>query len=278
MGDDVSDLVSIKERQLQSCRGITRDAYLGLWPEDSDVLKGAGPEDVVVINGNRRLAAARKYGRTDLLVLIDDSIATSRAGVRRAAYDENTARKDFDAIEEAQAVMEIVSEYATAKEAAKAQGWSESWISHRKNLLKLHPDLQQEVRLKSRDKEADGIPINVARRLGAVKGIKEMSLAEQRKELSDLLRSDAEAAKTLKAARRTAKKFSAENRPPSNVPEPRAEDDNPAGRPGGPPPWLMPGEAVRTFSQHFLKRAQETGQTPEAVMAEAFEVIRAHTS
>ncbi|MFJ2876553.1 ParB/RepB/Spo0J family partition protein [Streptomyces sp. NPDC087298] len=268
---DVSDLASIKKRQLQSCRGITSAAYLRLWSDDSDVLD-AGPEDVVIINGNRRLAAARKYGRADLFVLVDDSIATSRAAVRRAAYDENTARKDFDAIEEAKAVMDIVSEYPTAKEAARAEGWSEPWISHRKNLLKLHPQLQQEIRARSHDKEAAGISINVARRLGAMKGIKEMGLTEQRAALADLLRSDAEAAKTVKAARRkvkqmpvadartgsdttSAKKFSAEN--------------------SSPPPWLMPDEAVRSFSQHFHGKAQETGRAPEVVMWEAFTAIRA---
>ncbi|MFE1522120.1 hypothetical protein ACFW9I_35945 [[Kitasatospora] papulosa] len=45
--------------------------------------------------------------------------------------------------------MDVVAEYLTAKDAAAAEGWSESWISHRKNLLKLHPELQKEVRARA---------------------------------------------------------------------------------------------------------------------------------
>ncbi|MFJ4717451.1 ParB/RepB/Spo0J family partition protein [Streptomyces sp. NPDC088785] len=202
---DVSDLASIKDRQLQSCRGISSSAYLKLWPEDVDRLEAAA-DSIVIINGNRRLTAAREYGRENLLVLVDDTIAASRAAVLRAAYDENTARQDFDPIEEAKAVMGIVSQYATAKEAAKAEGWSESWISHRKNLLKLHPELQQEVRARAKgSKEGDGISINVARRLGSVKGIQGMDLPSQRSALADLLQDDAQAAETAKKIRRQTK-------------------------------------------------------------------------
>ncbi|MER7817208.1 hypothetical protein [Streptomyces sp. NPDC096153] len=221
---DLSDLRSIKDRQLQSCLAITPTAYLRLWPQDRKEL-GAGPDDVVIINGNRRRAAAEKYGRPELLVVVDDGIATSRASVLRAAYDENTGRADFDPIEEAKAVMEIVSEYTTAKEAAAAEGWSQPWISHRKNLLKLHPELQREVRAKARG--ADGLSINVARRLGAVKGISEMELGEQRQALADLLRADAEASEGRKEVRRKVRR-ELEAQPPTPSPEP--SESAPAGR------------------------------------------------
>ncbi|MFD8708040.1 ParB/RepB/Spo0J family partition protein [Kitasatospora sp. NPDC059648] len=195
---DLSDLASIKDRQLQSCLAVTPAAYLRLWPEDRQAL-GAGLDDVVVVNGNRRRAAAQLYGREQLLVVVDDSVAESKATLLRAALDENMARKDFDPIEEANAVLLIVAQYPTAKEAAEAEGWSQSWISHRKNLLKLHPELQRQVRAKARGEE--GVSINVARRLGSVKGIEEMSLAEQTAELEQLLQADADAV----AARRAAK-------------------------------------------------------------------------
>ncbi|MFJ8475918.1 ParB/RepB/Spo0J family partition protein [Kitasatospora sp. NPDC094011] len=199
---DLSDLASIKDRQLQSCLAVTPAAYLRLWPEDRQVL-GAGPDDVVVINGNRRRAAAALYGREQLLVVVDDSVAESKATLLRAALDENMARKDFDPIEEANAVLLIVSQYPTAKEAAEAEGWSQSWISHRKNLLKLHPELQRQVRAKARGEE--GISINVARRLGSVKGIEEMSLDGQAAELEQLLQADADAVVARRAARQEAK-------------------------------------------------------------------------
>ncbi|MFH8385473.1 ParB N-terminal domain-containing protein [Kitasatospora sp. NPDC018058] len=199
---DLSDLASIKDRQLQSCLAVTPAAYLRLWPEDRQTL-GAGAKDVVIVNGNRRRAAAQLYGREQLLVVVDDSVAESKATLLRAALDENMARKDFDPIEEANAVLLIVAQYPTAKEAAEAEGWSQSWISHRKNLLKLHPELQRQVRAKARGEE--GVSINVARRLGSVKGIEEMSLAEQTSELEQLLQADADAVAAKRAARVEAK-------------------------------------------------------------------------
>ncbi|MEV7937781.1 ParB N-terminal domain-containing protein [Kitasatospora sp. NPDC088264] len=195
---DLSDLASIKDRQLQSCLAVTPDAYLRLWPEDEGLL-GAGPQDVVIVNGNRRRAAAALYGREQLLVVVDDSVADSKATLLRAALDENMARKDFDPIEEANAVLLIVAQYATAKEAAESEGWSQSWISHRKNLLKLHPELQRQVRAKARGEE--GISINVARRLGSVKGIEAMALAEQTEQLEQLLQADADAVAAKRAAK-----------------------------------------------------------------------------
>ncbi|MDO0939291.1 hypothetical protein QQY66_49195 [Streptomyces sp. DG2A-72] len=224
--DDLSDLEGIKERQLQSCLAITVAAYLRLWPADRQRFESE--VKVVIINGNRRRRSAEKYGRGDLFVVTDDTIATSRADVMRAAYDENTKRRDFDPIEEAVAVVGIVAEYETAKEAAEAEGWSPSWISHRKNLLKLHPELQEEVRARARGEE--GLSINVARRLGAVKGISDMDLGEQRQALAELLRADGEASKERKAARRRARE---ERAAPAPVPAPEPSP-TPVPRPAEP--------------------------------------------
>ncbi|WP_331744981.1 ParB N-terminal domain-containing protein [Kitasatospora sp. NBC_01300] len=227
---DLSDLASIKDRQLQSCLAVTPDAYLRLWPEDEGLL-GAGPQDVVIVNGNRRRAAAALYGREQLLVVVDDSVADSKATLLRAALDENMARKDFDPIEEANAVLLIVAQYATAKEAAESEGWSQSWISHRKNLLKLHPELQRQVRAKARGEE--GISINVARRLGSVKGIEAMALAEQTEQLEQLLQADADAVAAKRAAklgaRAAAVQASADGATPQAAPQrPVASASGPA--------------------------------------------------
>ncbi|MCX4784570.1 ParB/RepB/Spo0J family partition protein [Streptomyces sp. NBC_01264] len=262
---DLTDLATIKDRQLQSCLAITRAAYLKLWPEDAQTL-GGGPDDVVFVNGNRRLAAARKYGRDELLVVTDDTLATSQAAVLRAAYDENAGRTDLDPIEEARVVMDIVTTYATAKEAASAEGWSEPWISHRKNLLKIHPELREAVRAKARG--AEGLAIRDARRLGAVKGIESMPLAEQREELARLLRVDDKAAarKTTQTKPPKAGKFSAENSRGRSVPEQRPESAAHT--------WTMPADAVAEFSAVFAAEAVATGTTPESVMLAALDALR----
>ncbi|MGW1046638.1 ParB/RepB/Spo0J family partition protein [Streptomyces sp. NPDC002547] len=172
---DLSDLKTIVEAQHSSCTGVTPAAYLKLWPEDTDKI----PTDVsvVLITGNRRLKASRKYGREKLLVVIDDALADSKARLLRAAYDENTGRLDFDPVEEAKAALSIVDQYPTAKEACAVEGWTASWVSQRRALLRLHPDLQALVRSKARG--GDGISLRKARWLGARPGIDAMSADQQ---------------------------------------------------------------------------------------------------
>ncbi|MFF2549098.1 ParB/RepB/Spo0J family partition protein [Kitasatospora sp. NPDC058063] len=185
---DLSDLSSIQEIQRQSLLIVTRAAYLGLYPEEAEELRGY---DYVVVNGCRRHAAAVKYGREQLACAVNDSVARSRAALRRAAYDENVERRDLDPIEEAKAVVAIVSEYPTAKEAAEAEGWTGAWISQRKSLLKLHPDVQSLVRSHARTGGETGLSIRAARRLGSVKGIEGMSAQLQLLQLERLAAEDA---------------------------------------------------------------------------------------
>jgi ParB/RepB/Spo0J family partition protein len=197
---DLEDLQSIAEIQRQSLLVVTRAAYLQLYPAEVDACRSI---DFVVANGCRRHAAAVKYGRDELICVVNDTVAASRVSLLRAAYDENVQRRDFDPIEEAKAVMKIVGEYATAVQAATAEGWSSSWISHRKNLLKLHPAVQDLVRAKARGQA--GVSIADARDLGSVKGIEEMTDEQQLAVLEG--RREAKAMKKAqeKAARRAAK-------------------------------------------------------------------------
>lgn len=209
---DLTDLESIKDRQLSSCAAVTLEAYLALWPEDRPAFDrfDPSPNSVVVIAGNRRLAAATKYGRPDLLVVVDDTIAESRATLLRTAYDENEGRKDFDPIEEAKSVMSIVEQYPSARAAAAEQGWTSGWISQRKSLLRLHPEVQERIRLHARTDGKEGISIRDARRLAAVEGVEEMTANEQFAELVRLAAADAlrkaeekKAREAVRAASRT---------------------------------------------------------------------------
>ena len=72
--DDVGNLenlASIADMQLQPAVVVTAAAYLTLYPEDTIDTR------YVVINGCRRLAAAHKYGRTDLDIVVNDEIAAT---------------------------------------------------------------------------------------------------------------------------------------------------------------------------------------------------------
>ncbi|MEU9654345.1 ParB/RepB/Spo0J family partition protein [Streptomyces sp. NPDC048110] len=174
----LDDLKSIAHRQLQPCLVVTAKGYLALWPEDADQV---GDAQYVVVNGCRRLAAAHKYGRSDLLIVHDESVATSRGELLGAAVEENIGRQDFDVIEEAMAVEAVVAEYASAREAAEARGWSPGWISQRRALLKLTPEMQRSLR-------AGELAVRDARRLARVPAEQqvatwqaELEAAEQRK-------------------------------------------------------------------------------------------------
>jgi ParB family chromosome partitioning protein len=122
---------------------VSRGAWLELWPEDEPALSGA---KWVVVNGCRRLAAARRFGREGLDVVIRDSLAVDRETILWAAVVENIDREDFDVLEEAHAVELMVAEIGGASAVASRLGKSEGWVSQRRALLKLAPELQQSLR------------------------------------------------------------------------------------------------------------------------------------
>lgn len=136
----LEDLASIADMQLQPAVAVTKAAYLRLFPEDKITAK------YVVVNGCRRLAAAHKYGRTDLAVVVNDDIARDRVTLISASISENVDRQDFDVIEEAKAVAALVKECGRADEAAKRLHRTEGWVSQRRAILSLAPELQTALR------------------------------------------------------------------------------------------------------------------------------------
>jgi ParB family chromosome partitioning protein len=137
---DLADLESIADMQLQPAVVVTKAAYLKLYPDDAIIAR------FVVINGCRRLAAAHKYGRTDLAIVINDDIARDRVTLISASIAENVDRKDFDVIEEAKAVAALVTECGSGLEAAARLRKTQAWVSQRRALLELAPQLQTALR------------------------------------------------------------------------------------------------------------------------------------
>ena len=137
---DLSDLASIADMQLQPAVAVTTGAYLRLYPDDTISTR------YVVVNGCRRLAAAHKYGRTDLAVVVNDEIARDRITLISASIAENVDRQDFDVIEEAKAVEALVAECGRADEAAARLHKTPAWVSQRRALLSLAPELQTALR------------------------------------------------------------------------------------------------------------------------------------
>jgi ParB family chromosome partitioning protein len=137
---DLSNLESIADMQLQPATVVTTGAYLKLYPQDSITTR------FVVINGCRRLAAAHKYGRTDLAIVVNDDIARDRVTLISASIAENVDRQDFDVIEEAKAVQALVTECGSAVDAANRLRKTQAWVSQRRALLTLAPQLQTALR------------------------------------------------------------------------------------------------------------------------------------
>ncbi|MBV8862982.1 MAG: ParB N-terminal domain-containing protein [Mycobacterium sp.] len=137
---DLGDLESIADMQLQPAVVVTKAAYLKLYPQESIATR------FVVINGCRRLAAAHKYGRTDLAIVINDEIARDRVTLISASIAENVDRQDFDVIEEAKAVEALVKECGSGLQAATRLRKTQAWVSQRRALLQLAPQLQTALR------------------------------------------------------------------------------------------------------------------------------------
>lgn len=136
----LDDLASIADFQLQPVVVVTRSAFCKLYPDAEISTKW------VVVLGNRRLAAARQFGRPELDIIVRDDLAKDRATLLTAAIAENVDRAGFDVIEEARAVESLVRELQSADAAAAKLNKSKTWVSHRRALLKLAPELLEATR------------------------------------------------------------------------------------------------------------------------------------
>lgn len=137
---NLDELASIVDHQLQPVVVVTKGAFVKLYPDTAVDARW------VVVLGNRRLAAAHKFGRPELDIVIRDELAKDKATLLTAVIAENVDRSGFDVIEEARAVESLVGEYRSADAAAEHLCKSKTWVSQRRALLKLAPELQEATR------------------------------------------------------------------------------------------------------------------------------------
>jgi ParB family chromosome partitioning protein len=161
---------SLKERgQLQPLAVVTRAAFLGAHPDQASVL---GEVTYVVIDGNRRLAAAALAGLDELRIDVNDSLAATAADVLESALIANVHREDVAPLDQAKALQELVGVHGTQGKVAKRLGKTPAWVSQRLALLGLTPELQEQV-------ETGGLKVEPARRIGRMP--KEKQAAEAQK-------------------------------------------------------------------------------------------------
>ncbi|MEY9837514.1 ParB/RepB/Spo0J family partition protein [Streptacidiphilus sp. EB103A] len=208
---DLEDLRSIAELQLQACLAVTREAYLRIWPEDEPLL-GTGVR-YVVVNGCRRYAAAVRFGRDTLEISVKDEVAASREALLAASIQENIDRRDFDVLEEARAVEAMVAACeGSGVAAARRLNRSPGWISQRRALLELAPELQSRLR-------AGDLAVRDARRLARVPLAEQVAAWREETARAELQRAERQAARAAVAAVRAA------HPPLLPVPSPTAAPD-----------------------------------------------------
>ncbi|GGZ18286.1 ParB/RepB/Spo0J family partition protein [Streptomyces nitrosporeus] len=135
---------SIREIGLvNSITVATLDSYLVERPHRaSDVDEDAR---YIVIDGHRRLEAARLAGATTIRVSVNNALAATDEALLEAAFVANVHRDDMNPIEQAHALKKLVAFYGSQNKAAKRLGIAQSTISSKLSILDLDLELQADL-------------------------------------------------------------------------------------------------------------------------------------
>ncbi|MCX4696925.1 ParB/RepB/Spo0J family partition protein [Streptomyces sp. NBC_01408] len=154
--------------QLQPLAVATRMAFMEAHPGQTD---GLGRAPYVVIDGNRRLAAAQLAGLKSMHIHVNDSLATSAADILESALIANVHRVDVAPMDQARALQELVEVHGSQAQVAKRLGKTAAWVSQRLTLLQLTPELQDKV-------ETGELKVEPARRIGRLPQEEQEAAAE----------------------------------------------------------------------------------------------------
>ncbi|WP_299541749.1 ParB/RepB/Spo0J family partition protein [uncultured Streptomyces sp.] len=170
--DELTDIAetadSLKERgQLQPVAVVRRAAFLAVHPgRDGEI----GEAEYVVIDGNRRLAAASAAGLPELRIDVNDDLAASAEDLLESALIANVHRVDVPPLDQAKAIQELLGKHGSQEKVAKRLGKSGAWVSQRLALLGLSEDLQEKV-------EAGELKVKDGRRIGRLPAEQQQSEA-----------------------------------------------------------------------------------------------------
>ncbi|MFF1574722.1 ParB/RepB/Spo0J family partition protein [Leifsonia sp. NPDC058292] len=134
---------SMRGGQLQPCVGIARSAYMRLFPEHADQVP---PCQIVMAAGERRWKAASQVGLPSIDVHVREDIAESRVKFLAAVLAENVERSNFNYIEEARGLQQMLEmSDGSQADAARELNKSKQWFSQRIGLLRLSDEMQELV-------------------------------------------------------------------------------------------------------------------------------------
>ncbi|MFF6794282.1 ParB/RepB/Spo0J family partition protein [Streptomyces filamentosus] len=194
---------------LQPCLVVPVATFRAAFPECAADLPGEG---YVVLGGNRRLAAAQQAGLASLPVHVNAKLQT-REQILVAAATENIAREELKPFEELDTIEDLKSMLGTYDAVAKKLGMSAGWVSQRRRLANLQPELRQAL-----ESRAPGMTIELARSLGKIKDregqLKAWEAARQRAEELDSETPDTSQAPRKKKGKVPAQKKAVETSAP----------------------------------------------------------------
>ncbi|MFC9756332.1 ParB/RepB/Spo0J family partition protein [Streptomyces sp. NPDC056921] len=99
----------------------------------------------IIVDGHRRLAAARLAGAAKIRVSVDNALVSTDEALLEAAFVANVHRDDMNPLEQAQALRTLVDFYGSQTKAAKRLGIAQSTISSKLSVLDLDPQLQADL-------------------------------------------------------------------------------------------------------------------------------------
>ncbi|MGW1520746.1 ParB/RepB/Spo0J family partition protein [Streptomyces sp. NPDC002287] len=164
--DDLADSVTSRGI-IQPLTIVTKVAFLEAHPGHTEL----GAAAFVVVDGNRRLAAARLAGLDTVPVHVDDSLAENADTLLETALTAAVQHENLDPLDEAKALERLVAVHGSQRAVARALGKSSPWVTQRMALLKLTPELQAAV-------EDRSLPVEIARNIGQLP-------AQQQREAAD---------------------------------------------------------------------------------------------
>ncbi|MFD7922588.1 ParB/RepB/Spo0J family partition protein [Streptomyces sp. NPDC059740] len=142
---DVSELAQtlVEIGLVNAITVVTREAYLAERPDRAGELDEGS--EYVVVDGHRRLEAAKKAGLEELKYTVDDHFASSDEKLLEAAFVANAHAEHMSELEEAAALDKLVKFYGSQTKAAERLGRTQAFISQRLSLLRLDPSLQADL-------------------------------------------------------------------------------------------------------------------------------------
>jgi ParB family chromosome partitioning protein len=159
----------LEKGQIQPITVVTRAVFLRAHPGQEEAI---GPAAYVVLDGNRRLGAARLAGLEELRVDVNDELAGSAEEMLESALVANIHREDLTPLEEAETLAKLTEVYGSQRQVARRVGKTHAWVSQRLALLALTPELQEELK-------SGSLTVEDGRRIGKLPQQRQAAAAEQ---------------------------------------------------------------------------------------------------